>query len=202
MQAWAPSLVVSQARSSSGLWCVESEVNLKMAVALFSEMSHPHGDPNTGTSRCCTAHRPPHRDPLPLRPRRACRYPEQGIVHKSVVEMRILWKLVNIALRYQLQSGLFIFFALPAKHRLLKLKMFLAVFVGTMVYSIIYWTLFSMTTVILLQSSLFFNLEGYNFPPSRWWQTSLVYKVLIKKTISVFFPQKSEWVSCRNIAAK
>lgn len=30
---------------------VQFEVKLKMAVALLSEMSHPHGDPNSGAHR-------------------------------------------------------------------------------------------------------------------------------------------------------
>lgn len=42
--AWAAQL---RDRSWSAVR-VESKGNLKMAAALFSEMSHPHGDPNTG----------------------------------------------------------------------------------------------------------------------------------------------------------
>lgn len=42
--AWAVQL---RTRSCSVVR-VESEGNLKMAAALLSEMSHPHGDPNTG----------------------------------------------------------------------------------------------------------------------------------------------------------
>lgn len=48
--AWAAQL------RTGALVRVESEGKLKMAAALFSEMSHPHGDPNTGAPARLPSH--------------------------------------------------------------------------------------------------------------------------------------------------